>query len=78
MIAKKAGHKANLGGNDEYTVITFDDWEKVLKASIPLDRYPAYWEAIVKFRYRLRETYNVPNVKPLSDIWSASNCMYVA
>ena len=36
-------------------VITFDDWEKVLKASAPPDRYRVYLEAIVIFRYWLRE-----------------------
>jgi hypothetical protein len=33
------------------TVIIFDDWEKVLKASVPPERYHAYREGIVKFRY---------------------------
>jgi hypothetical protein len=44
-------------------VITFDDWEQVLRAGVSPYRYRAYREAIVKFRYWLRETDNVPNVK---------------
>ncbi|WP_051617181.1 integron integrase [Desulfonatronovibrio hydrogenovorans] len=43
------------------TVIIFDDWEKVLKASVPPDRYRAYREAIVKFRYWLRKTGKSPH-----------------
>ncbi len=38
------------------TVIVFDDWESTLKAQAPEDRYRGYREAIVKFRYWLRET----------------------
>lgn len=45
------------------TVITFDDWEQVLKARVPPDRYHAYREAIVKFRYWLRKTHKIPNVE---------------
>jgi hypothetical protein len=35
--------------------IVFDDWEAVLKAEAPPDRQRCYREAIVKFRYWLRE-----------------------
>jgi integron integrase len=35
--------------------IVFDDWEAVLKAETPPDRQRYYREAIVKFRYWLRE-----------------------
>jgi hypothetical protein len=45
------------------SVITFDNWEQVLNAGVPPERYHAYREAIVKFRYWLRETDNVPNVE---------------
>jgi integron integrase len=44
-------------------VITFDDWEQVLRAGVSPNRYRAYREAIVKFRYWLRETNNVPTVE---------------
>lgn len=36
--------------------IVFEDWEAVLKAKVPPDRQRRYREAIVKFRYWLRET----------------------
>lgn len=38
------------------TVISFDDWELVLKTSVPPDRQRTYRESIIKFRYWLRET----------------------
>lgn len=38
------------------TAIVFEDWEAVLKAEVPADRLRRYREAIVKFRYWLRET----------------------
>ncbi len=44
-------------------VIIFDDWEKVLKASFPPNRYRSYREAIVKFRYWLRETGKSPDAE---------------
>ena len=43
-------------------MITFADWEKVLKAGVPPERYHAYREDIAKFRYWLREIDNVPNI----------------
>ena len=44
-------------------MITFDDWEQVLKARVPPDRYHAYREAIVKFRHWLRKTNKIPSVE---------------
>jgi len=38
------------------TVISFDAWEQVLKAVVSPDRQRLYREAIIKFRYWLRET----------------------
>lgn len=38
------------------TVISFDDWEQVLKTVVPPDRQRPYREAIVKFKYWIRET----------------------
>ena len=35
--------------------IVFDDWEQVLRAEVPSDRQKPYREAVVKFRYWLRE-----------------------
>jgi hypothetical protein len=45
----------------DVTVVTFDDWEKVLKASVPPERYHAYREAIFKFRYWLSSPGKTPN-----------------
>ena len=42
-------------------MIVFDDWEKVLKAKVPASRYRAYREAIVKFRYWIRQTGKSPD-----------------
>jgi len=42
--------------------IIFDDWEKVLKEHTPENQYRAYREAIIKFRYWLRETGSPPTV----------------
>jgi len=41
--------------------ICFDDWEHALRTSVPSDRRRAYREAIVKFRYWLRETGKLPD-----------------
>ena len=41
--------------------ICFDDWEHALRTSVPADRHHAYREAIVKFRYWLRETGKLPD-----------------
>lgn len=40
--------------------IVFDDWEHVLTAEIPAERRSQYREAIVKFRYWLRQTGKSP------------------
>ena len=36
-------------------VVFFEDWERVLRAEVPLELQRGYREAIVKFRYWLRE-----------------------
>ena len=53
---QKVSHIAYLVGKMDITPIIFEDWEPVLRAAVPLDRYRAYREAIVKFRYWLRDT----------------------
>jgi hypothetical protein len=40
--------------------IVFEDWEAVLRREVSPDRQRAYREAIVKFRYWLRETGKAP------------------
>ncbi|MEI7902296.1 MAG: hypothetical protein WCK89_18750 [bacterium] len=42
------------------TPIIFEDWEPALGSDVPADRRRAYREAIVKFRYWLRETGKPP------------------
>lgn len=37
------------------TVISFDDWEQVMNIVVQVDRQLVYREAIIKFRYWLRE-----------------------
>ena len=43
-------------------VIAFEDWERVLRDTVPPDRQGAWREAVVKFRYWLRETGKPPTV----------------
>lgn len=45
---------------DPNLAIRCDDWESVLREQVPEDRQRAYREAIVKFRYWLRETGKSP------------------
>ena len=47
--------------------IDFEDWETILNTSTPLDRYHARREAIVKFRYWLRQTGKLPNVETFKE-----------
>ena len=42
------------------TPIIFEDWEPALGTAVPTDRHRAYREAIVKFRYWLRQTGKLP------------------
>ena len=44
-------------------VIAFEDWERVLRNTVPPDRQGAWREAVVKFRYWLRETGKPPTVE---------------
>lgn len=44
-------------------VIAFEDWERVLRDTVPPDRQGAWREAVVKFRYWLRETGKPPTVE---------------
>lgn len=54
------------------TVISFDDWEQVLKTAVPPDRQRAYHEAIIKFRYWLRETGKTAWLKSSKSIWTGN------
>lgn len=47
--------------------IIFEDWETVLREVVPVDRRRAYREAIVKFRYWLRETDKEPNASTFKE-----------
>lgn len=47
----------------EAKLIIFEDWEQALMASVPPDRRQAYREAIVKFRYWLKQTGALPDVE---------------
>ncbi len=62
------------------TVIFFDDWEQVLKTAVPPDRQRAYREAIIKFRYWLRETGKTASAKVFKehlDKPSAQGCHFI-
>ena len=41
----------------------FEDWETVLKETVPPELYRKYRESIVKFRYWLRQTNRQPDVE---------------
>jgi hypothetical protein len=47
--------------------VVFEDWETVLKAQVPPDRQRRYREAIVKFRYWLREKGKQPVVETFKE-----------
>lgn len=47
--------------------VVFEDWESVLKAAVPPDRQRGYREAIVKFRYWLREKGKQPVVETFKE-----------
>ncbi len=40
----------------EDRIVEFEDWERVLRDTVPAGLQPVYREAVVKFRYWLRET----------------------
>jgi hypothetical protein len=42
-------------------VIVFEEWEGALRAEVPSEKQRGYREAIVKFRYWLRETGRTAN-----------------
>ncbi|MDD4623751.1 MAG: hypothetical protein PHG71_11000 [Kiritimatiellae bacterium] len=56
-------HKAYLEDVMDALAIVFDDWEQVLAATIPPDLRKPYREAIVKFRYWLRQTGKTPDAE---------------
>jgi len=47
--------------------IVFDDWEQVLTATLPPDLRKPYREAIVKFRYWLRQTGKTPDAETFKE-----------
>src|ERR1035437_9998812 len=67
ILRYNSSHKTYLGENMDNAPICFDDWEHVLRTSVPADRRHAYREAIVKFRYWLRETGKLPDAEPLRE-----------
>ena len=44
-------------------IVEFEDWEKVLRDTVPVALQGDYWEAVTKFRYWLWKTGEVPNVE---------------
>jgi len=65
-------HKAYLiAGRDKLFMtsepVVFEDWEAVLKTELPPDQQRSYREAIVKFRYWLRETGKQPVVETFKE-----------
>ena len=47
-------------GNMHNVMVVFEDWERVLRATIPADQQDQYREAVVKFRYWLRDKRKTP------------------
>ena len=47
--------------------IVFDDWEQVLASTLPPDLRKPYREAIVKFRYWLRQTGKTPDAETFKE-----------
>jgi integron integrase len=56
-------HKDNLEGAMNDSFVEFEDWEKVLRDTVPASLQPGYREAVVKFRYWLREKGKAANVE---------------
>ncbi len=50
-------------------IIVFDDWEQVLAETLPPDLRKPYREAIVKFRYWLRQTGKTPDAETFKICW---------
>jgi len=44
-------------------LVTFEDWERVLRETVPVGLRAGYREAVVKFRYWLREKGKSANVE---------------
>lgn len=49
------------------TMIVFEDWERVLQATVPFEKQGAYREAVVKFRHWLRETQRAPTAEAFKE-----------
>jgi hypothetical protein len=47
--------------------ILFDDWEQVLTATVPAEQRQLYREAILKFRYWLRQTGKIPEAETFKE-----------
>ena len=47
--------------------IMFNDWEQALMTTVPPDRRRIYREAIVKFRYWLRQTGKTPDAETFKE-----------
>ena len=66
-------HKAYLEDVMDALAIVFDDWEQVLAATLPKDLRKPYREAIVKFRYWLRQTGRYRMPRRSRSIWSGKS-----
>ena len=60
-------HKAYLEDGMDALTIVFDDWEQVLASTLPPDLRKPYREAIVKFRYWLRQTGKTPDAETFKE-----------
>ncbi len=60
-------HKAYSKYAMEDKPIVFEDWEQALMTSVPPDRRRAYREAIVKFRYWIRQTGKLSNIETFKE-----------
>lgn len=47
--------------------VVFEDWERILRATVPADRQGAYREAVGEFRYWLRETRRQPTAEAFKE-----------
>ena len=72
LKASEMPHKAYLEDVMDALAIVFDDWEQVLAATLPKDLRKPYREAIVKFRYWLRQTGRYRMPRRSRSIWSGN------
>ena len=48
-------------------IVVFEDWERMMKETVPVALHGAYREAVVKFHYWLREMRKASNLEAFKE-----------